>query len=84
MRAGLLYRVTDVSARQCPRAITSVMARTGVFGAEPLSVEDGGVVVIEFEGGGLATFVGGYWIPRWVGENDWVMRGTERWVRWDP
>jgi len=64
--------------------IVGVTARTGVFSAEPCSVEDGGVAIFDLKSGGLATFTGGYWIPRWQGENHWCFRGSERWVHWDP
>ncbi len=66
------------------RAVVGVTARTGVFGATPIEVEDGGVAILELEGGGLATFLGGYWLPRWAGESRWTIRGSERWVHWEP
>lgn len=66
------------------QTIVGVTARTGVFGSTPASVEDGGTAILELSGGGLATFIGGYWLPRWAGEIDWRVRGTERWVRWEP
>ena len=66
------------------RAVTAVTARVGVYGATAVDVEDGGAVILELEGGGLATFLGGYWLPRWAGENAWALRGTERWVHWYP
>ena len=47
-------------------------------------MEDGGAVIMELESGALATFVGGYWIPRWSGENEWRVRGSKRWVHWQP
>lgn len=65
-------------------AIVGVTARIGVYGAVPLAVEDGGTVILELESGALVTFTGGYWLPRWAGENRWTIRGTERWVHWDP
>lgn len=64
--------------------IVGVTARVGVFGATPVDVEDGGTAILEMADGGLATFVGGYWLPRWTGENRWTIRGSERWVNWDP
>lgn len=64
--------------------IIGVTARVGVFGGVPLEVEDGGTVILDFESGGLATLVGGYWLPRWAGENRWSIRGAERWVNWEP
>jgi len=66
------------------RAIVSVTARAGQFGATETEVEDGGVAILELEGGAVATFIGGYWIPRWAGESRWCIRGSERWVHWDP
>ena len=66
------------------QAIVGVTARTGVFGATPTEVEDGGVVILDLAGGGIATFLGGYWLPRWAGESSWNIRGSERWLRWDP
>jgi predicted dehydrogenase len=66
------------------QSIVGVTARTGVFGSTETTVEDGGTAILELSGGGLATFTGGYWLPRWAGEIDWRIRGTERWVRWEP
>jgi predicted dehydrogenase len=65
-------------------AVVGVSARVGVFGGTPVAVDDGGVAVLDLEGGGLATFLGGYWLPRWAGESHWCIRGTERWVHWHP
>jgi predicted dehydrogenase len=65
------------------RAVVGVTARTGVFGAVPSNVEDGGVAILDLEGGGIATFLGGYWYPRWAGESRWAIRGSQRWVHWD-
>jgi predicted dehydrogenase len=65
------------------RAVVGVTARTGVFGAVPAQVDDGGVAILDLEGGGLATFLGGYWLPRWAGESKWAIRGSQRWVHWD-
>jgi predicted dehydrogenase len=64
--------------------VTGVTARTGVFGATPLEVEDGGVAILDLSGDGIATFIGGYWLPRWAGESHWTLRGEHRWVRWEP
>jgi predicted dehydrogenase len=64
--------------------VVGVTARLGVFGATPTQVEDGGTVILDLSGGGLATFTGGYWLPRWAGESGWAIRGTERWVHWHP
>jgi predicted dehydrogenase len=66
------------------QAVVGVTARTGAFGATPVEVEDGGAAILDLEGGGIATFVGGYWLPRWAGESRWSLRGSERWVHWDP
>jgi len=65
------------------RRITGVTARLGNFGATPTDVEDGGTVIFDLEGGALATFTGGYWLPRWAGETTWSIRGSERWVNWN-
>jgi predicted dehydrogenase len=65
------------------RAVVGVTARCGVYGAVPLHVEDGGAAILELDDGSLATFVGGYWLPRWVGESRWAIRGSQRWVHWD-
>jgi predicted dehydrogenase len=65
------------------RAVVGVTARCGQYGAVPLSVEDGGAAILELDDGSLATFVGGYWLPRWVGESRWAIRGSQRWVHWD-
>jgi predicted dehydrogenase len=66
------------------RPVTGVMSRVGVFGSVATSIEDGGAVILDLDGGSLATFVGGYWTPRWAGDSRWTIRGTERWVNWDP
>lgn len=66
------------------QAVVGVTARTDVFGATPVQVEDGGIVILDLEGGGVATFIGGYWLPRWAGESKWCLRGSERWVHWSP
>ncbi|MFO0904150.1 MAG: Gfo/Idh/MocA family oxidoreductase [Pirellulales bacterium] len=66
------------------QAVVGVTARVGVFGAVPLNVEDGGAVILDLEQGGIATLVGGYWIPRWAGETRWTLRGSNRWVQWEP
>ena len=65
-------------------AVVGVTARTGVFGPTPSEVEDGGTAIFDLEGGGIATLSGGYWIDRWAGENHWCIRGSRRWVHWDP
>lgn len=64
--------------------VVGVTARAGQFGGTDSEVEDGGVAIMDLSGGGIATFVGGYWLPRWAGEAHWAVRGTERWVHWDP
>jgi predicted dehydrogenase len=66
------------------QSVMAVTARTGVFGETHCEVEDGGAAILDLDGGGIATFVGGYWIPRWAGEFHWTLRGSERWVHWDP
>jgi len=65
------------------RAVVGVTARTGVFGGVPTQVEDGGVAILDLEGGGIATLLGGYWHPRWAGESRWALRGSQRWIHWD-
>ena len=64
--------------------VVAVTARVGNFGETPGAVEDGGSAILELSGGGLATFVGGYWLPRWLTESHWTVRGSRRWVKWDP
>jgi len=64
--------------------IVAVTARVGRFGATPVEVEDGGAAILELAGGALVTFTGGYWLPRWTGESRWTIRGSQRWVHWEP
>jgi predicted dehydrogenase len=64
--------------------IVGVTARIGNFGATPIDMEDGGAAILDLADGGIATFVGGYWLPRWTGESYWRLRGRDRWVHWDP
>lgn len=66
------------------QSVTAVTARTGVFGETALGVEDGGSAIFDLSGGALSTFVGGYWLPRWAGEWRWALRGSQRWLHWDP
>jgi predicted dehydrogenase len=73
----LLFYVTQ-------QPVVGVTARIGNFGATPTEVEDGGVAILDLAEGGIATFVGGYWLPRWTGESFWRLRGRDRWVHWDP
>ena len=63
--------------------VVGVTARTGVFGAVPTKLEDGGMAIFDLEGGGIGSFLGGYWLPRWAGESRWNVRGSQRWVHWD-
>ena len=65
-------------------AITGVTARVGVFGDTETAVEDGGSAILDLAGGGLATFTGGYWHPRWANDIHWTLRGSKRWVHWEP
>ena len=65
------------------RPVVGVTARTGVFGAVKTQLEDGGMAIFDLEGGGIASFLGGYWLPRWAGEARWAIRGSQRWVHWD-
>jgi predicted dehydrogenase len=64
--------------------IAAVTARVGRFGATPIDVEDGGTLILEMAGGALVTLTGGYWLPRWTGELKLSLRGSERWVHWEP
>jgi len=64
--------------------VVAVTARVGRFGAEDVSVDDGGTAILELAGGALVTFTGGYWVPRWSGESQWTLRGSQRWVHWHP
>lgn len=64
--------------------VVGVTARVGRFGATSTPVDDGGVAILDLDGGGIATFLGGYWLPRWTGESQWSLRGSERWVHWHP
>ena len=74
----------DLLSYVTSEAITGVTARVGVFGKSKTAVEDGGSAILDLAGGGLATFTGGYWHPRWANDVRWTLRGTERWVHWDP
>ena len=65
-------------------SVVGVTARTGVFGSTPVEVEDGGVAILDLAGGAVATLVGGYWLPRWAGDSRWSVRGSQRWVNWEP
>jgi len=65
------------------QTVVGVTARTGVFGEVPTNVEEGGVAILDLASGGIATFLGGYWHPRWVGESRWAIRGSQRWLHWD-
>ncbi|HLJ11361.1 MAG TPA: Gfo/Idh/MocA family oxidoreductase [Planctomycetaceae bacterium] len=65
-------------------AVVGVTARTGTFGEAPTDVEDGGAAIFELANGTFASFVGGYWLPRWTSESRWTIRGSQRWVHWDP
>ena len=64
--------------------VAAVTARVGRFGATPIDVDDGGTAILELAGGALVTLTGGYWLPRWAGESRWTVRGSQRWVHWDP
>jgi predicted dehydrogenase len=64
--------------------IAAVTARVGRFGARPIALDDGGTVILETTGGTLVTFTGGYWLPRWTGELNVSLHGSERWVHWEP
>lgn len=64
-------------------SVSTVLARLGRYGGTPTAMEDGGAVILELEDQVLVTLSGGYWLPRWTGESQWTLRGTERWVHWD-
>jgi predicted dehydrogenase len=64
--------------------VTAVTARVGCFGATPIAMDDGGTVILELASGVLVTLTGGYWLPRWTGELKLSLRGSERWVHWEP
>jgi predicted dehydrogenase len=66
------------------QAIVGVTARVGRFGAYDINTEDGGTIILDLDGGTLVTVMGGYFLPRWAGENRWAFRGSQRWVHWDP
>lgn len=65
-------------------SVVAVTARVGQFGSVSVGVEDGGTAIMELSGGGIATLTGGYWLPRWAGENRLCLRGDQRWVHWHP
>jgi predicted dehydrogenase len=64
--------------------VTAVTARVGCLGSTAVPMDDGGTVILELGGGTLVTITGGYWLPRWTGELKVSVRGSERWVRWEP
>src|SRR5262249_44334964 len=64
--------------------IVGITARAGTFGTQATELEDGGAAILDLENDALATFVGGYWLPRWTSESHWTIRGSQRWVHWDP
>ncbi len=66
------------------QTVTAVTSRVGNFSATEVDVEDGGTAILDLESGAIATLIGGYWIPRWAGEVHWTIRGSQRWVHWDP
>ncbi len=74
----------DLLMHVTQQRVVGVMARTGVFGATPVPVDDGGAVILELEEGTIATFSGGYWLPRWAGTCRWTLHGSQRWVDWHP
>ena len=74
----------DLLSYVTEQSVTGVTARVGNFGGTPIDMEDGGSAILDLSGGGLATFTGGYWHPRWLNDIQWNLRGTQRWVHWDP
>ena len=74
----------DLLSYVTSQTVTGVSARVGNFGGTPIDMEDGGSAILDLSGGGMATFTGGYWHPRWLNDIQWNLRGTQRWVHWDP
>ena len=74
----------DLLSYVTSQTVTGVTARVGNFGGTPIDMEDGGSAILDLSGGGLATFTGGYWHPRWLNDIQRNLRGTQRWVHWDP
>ena len=74
----------DLLSYVTEQTVTGVTARVGNFRNTPIEMEDGGSAILDLSGGGLATFTGGYWHPRWLNDIQWNLRGTQRWVHWDP
>ena len=74
----------DLLSYVTSQTVAGVTARVGNFGGTPIDMEDGGSAILDLSGGGLATFTGGYWHPRWLNDIQWNLRGTQRWVHWDP
>ena len=66
------------------QTVNAVTSRVGNFTDTNVDVEDGGTAILDLESGAIATLIGGYWIPRWSGEVRWTIRGSQRWVHWDP
>jgi predicted dehydrogenase len=73
----LLSFITD-------RELVAVTAKLGRFGETDTPLDDGGTAIFELEGNVLATFTGGYWLPRWDGVSQWSLYGSKRWVHWYP
>ena len=74
----------DLLAYVVGAPVVAVTARVGTFGVTPIDVDDGGTAILELADGAIATFTGGYWLPRWTGESRWTLRGSHRWVHWHP
>ncbi|MBA61196.1 MAG: hypothetical protein CMJ76_02415 [Planctomycetaceae bacterium] len=66
------------------QAVKAVTSRVGNFTETSVAVEDGGTAILDLDSGAIATLIGGYWMPRWSGEVRWTIRGSKRWVYWDP
>jgi len=66
------------------QTVQSVTSRVGNFSSTKVDVEDGGTAILDLASGAIATLIGGYWIPRWSGEVHWTIRGSKRWVHWNP
>lgn len=80
----LMCHFVDLVGYLVPEPVVRVTARVGRFGSVPVAVDDGGTAILELANGAIITLTGGYWLPRWAGESHWCIRGSERWVRWDP
>jgi predicted dehydrogenase len=63
--------------------VTSVTAFVGNVYRKDLDVEDGGVAILGFSKGTIASFHGGYYMQRGY-ETSFNIHGSAGWIRWDP